>query len=236
MLYWVPAILTAILAVVCIFRISRGHHAESYSSLPIVISLAVGTICAMAVSSAFEGLLSPVVLGTQFAAAGMGIILIILSLAGGFRRNLPGIIMGLLVTIPTIMIPVNQAPYYWMTAVASIAAAATLLFWKKEDARIIPAETDARKMLPIPILIAVAVASLCLAVILFCTGGLIDIVEEFAHLSVFVGWSVMLIIMEAVIALIVAKRVSLDNAIALTVYITALDLFLGFITSVVIWA
>jgi hypothetical protein len=34
----------------------------------------------------------------------------------------------------------------------------------------------------------------------------------------------------------VAKRISLNNAIALTVYICALDLFLGFLTSVVMWA
>lgn len=236
MLYWVPALLIAILAIVCVFRISRGHYAESFSHLSILLALTAGIFCSMVVSSAFDGLLSPVVLGTQFAAAGMGALLIILCVVGGLRKNLPGIIMGLLVAIPIITIPICHTSYYWMTAVASIATAADLLFWKKEGAHLVPAGTDARKTLPVIALIAIAVASLCLAVILFCTGGLIPIVEEFAHLSVFIGWSAMLMIAEAVMALIVAKRVSLDSAIALTMYMSALDLFLGFLTSVVMWA
>ena len=215
---------------------SREYVTDSYSPIPIIISLTVGIICSMAVSCAFEGLFSPVVLGTQLATAGMGVLLIVLSVAGGARTNLPGIAMGLLVSIPTIMILINQTPYYWMTAVASIATVTTLLFWKKENIQLILDETDARKILPIPALIMIAVVSLCLAVLLFCTGDMIAIVEEFAHLSVFIGWSMMLIIMETAIALFVAKRVSLNNAIALTVYICALDLFLGFLTSVVMWA
>ncbi len=236
MLYWIPALAIALLAIFGVFRISREYVEESYSPIPIIISLTVGIICSMAVSCTFNGLLSPVVLGTQLATVGMGILLIILSVAGGIKTNLPGIMMGLLVSVPIVMILIDQAPYYWMTAVASIATVATLLFWKKENIQLILVVTDARKVLPAPALIAIATVSLCLTVLLFCTGGMIAIVEEFAHLSVFIGWSLMLIIMETAITLFVAKRISLNNAIALTVYICALDLFLGFLTSVVMWA
>ncbi len=236
MLYWIPALAIALLAIFGVFRISREYVEESYSPLPIIISLTVGIVCSMAVSCAFEGLFSPVVLGTQLATVGIGVLLIILSVAGGAKKNLPGIAMGLLVSIPIIMILIDRAPYYWMTAIASIATVATLLFWKKENIQLILGETDAGKVLPIPALITIAVISLCLATLLFCTGGMIAVVEEFAHLSVFIGWSLMLIIMETAITLFVAKRISLNNAIALTVYICALDLFLGFLTSVVMWA
>ncbi|MBE6521783.1 MAG: hypothetical protein E7Z62_01430 [Thermoplasmata archaeon] len=236
MLYWIPALAIALLAIFGVFRISREYVEESYSPIPIIISLTVGIICSMAVSCTFDGLLSPVVLGTQLATVGMGVLLIILSVAGGVKTNLPGIVMGLLVSVPIVMILIDRAPYYWMTAVASIATVATLLFWKKENIQLILVETDARKVLPAPALIAIATVSLCLTVLLFCTGCMIAIVEEFAHLSVFIGWSLMLIIMETAITLFVAKRISLNNAIALTVYICALDLFLGFLTSVVMWA
>lgn len=103
MLFWIPALAIALLAIFGVFRISREYVEESYSPILIIISLTVGIICSMAVSCTFDGLLSPVVLGTQLATVGMGVLLTILSVAGGVKTNLPGIVMGLLVSVPIVI-------------------------------------------------------------------------------------------------------------------------------------